>query len=140
MLIYASSFSQQTTTSAPKLSSQDYLQKAKKQRKTGYILLGSGGALIITSLVFPRGEQTHDGICIGYFCSDEYKNDGLKSALFITGGVAALSSIPFFITAGKNRRKASAVSFNFKVEDTYNPYYSGVAYTVYPALRVKVGF
>ena len=136
-LFSAGLFSQQTNPVLP-LSDQDYLQKSKKQKKTAMIFLASGAGLIITSVIIPRGALTEDGICVGPYCDDKYKNDGIKSAFFIAGGIAALSSIPLFIMSGKNRKKATSVGF--KKENSVHLYNQSLVYTWFPALRVKVNF
>jgi len=136
-LFSASLFGQQTNPGRA-LSDQDYLQKSKNQKKTALIFLASGAGLIITSFIIPRGALKEDGICIGAFCDDKYKNDGIKSTLFIAGGVAALGSIPFFIASKKNRRKATSVSF--KMENTIQLYNRNLASASFPALRVKLRF
>ena len=118
------------------LTQTDYLQKSKKQKKTGSILLAGGAGLIITAFIIPRGKLVYDGICIGAYCSDKYKNDGIKSAFFVAGGISALSSIPLFIISGKNRRKATSVSF--KNENSAQLYNQNLVYTSFPALRIKV--
>src|SRR5688572_22247459 len=138
IFITVNAHSQQTASDKQQSVSKDYLKKSQNQRKAGFILLGSGVGLIATSIIIPQGEQTYDGICIGYLCDDKYKNDGIKSAFFIAGGVAALSSIPFFIMSGKNRRRANAVSF--KMENTWSPYYNGVAYSSFPAASIRLRF
>ena len=134
-LVASSSFSQQTT-SQPSFTQQDYLEKSKKQKKIGTILLVGGGGLIATAIIIPKGELVYDGICVGAYCSDKYKNDGIKSAFFIAGGLSALGSIPFFIFSKKNRRKATIVSF--KIEPTTHLYKQNLVYTSFSALRVKV--
>jgi hypothetical protein len=136
-LISASSFSQQKNPERPSIQ-QDYLKKSEKQKKVGLILLLGGAGLITTSVVIPRGELVYDGTCIGGLCDDKYKNDGIKSAFFIAGSISALSSIPLFIVSGKNRRKATSVSF--KIEKTAHLYNQNFVYTSFPALRVKVNF
>ncbi len=136
-LVASSSFSQQTT-SQPSFTQQNYLEKSKKQKKTATILLAVGAGLIVTSVVIPKGELTYDGICVVGICTDKYKNDGIKSAFFIAGGLAALSSVPLFIVAGKNRRKATSVSF--KMENTIQLYKQNLVHTSFPALRVKANF
>src|SRR5688572_11762042 len=100
ILVASNLFSQQTAKSP--LPGQDYLEKSKKQKRTGTILLASGAGLIVTSFIIPRGELEEDGMCVGVWCDDKYKNDGIKSAFFIAGGISALGSIPFFIVSGKN--------------------------------------
>lgn len=136
-LVASSSFSQQTN-SQPSFTQQDYLEKSKKQKKVGTILLIGGAGLITTAIIIPKGELVDDGICVGAYCDDKYKNDGIKSAFFIAGGIAALSSIPLFIMSGKNRKKATSVGF--KKENSVHLYNQNLVYTWFPALRVKVNF
>ncbi len=136
-LVASSSFSQQTT-SQPSFTQQDYLEKSKKQKKVGTILLVSGAGLIATSIIIPKGELVYNGICVGAYCDDKYKNDGIKSAFFIAGGIAALSSVPLFIVSRKNRRKATSVSI--KMENTIQLYNQNFVHTSFPALRVKANF
>ncbi len=131
------SFSQQTKSS-PTLTKQDYLQKSKKQKTAGVILLAGGAGLIITSFIIPKGALVYDGICIGQYCDDKYKNDGIKSAFFIAGGISALSSIPLFIVSGKNRKKAGSVSF--KNEHSAQLYNQSLVYASFPAVRLKIIF
>lgn len=97
MIIYSTSFS------------QDYLQKSKNQKTTAWIMLGGGGALILTGIIIPKGELTHLGIL-----DNDYKNDGIKNAFVSSGTIAMLGSIPFFIMASKNKRKTASFSFKNK--------------------------
>jgi len=122
-----------------KLTSDDYLLKSKNQRKTGWILLIGGTTILITSFVIPRGDLVHDGICVGPYCSDKYKNDNLKTALFISGVALDLASIPFFIASKKNKKRAMNVSTSFKMEKVQVIQASSVVSRSYPALWVKVG-
>lgn len=96
----------------------DYLQKSRNQQKAAWILLGSGAGLITTAFVFPRGKLVQDGICIGVYCSTKYKNDDLKSAILVAGAASSLASIPFFIVASKNKKRAGALAMVFKMEKT----------------------
>ena len=111
LLFVVTSFGQKLNVDAPK-TADPYLAKSKKQKKTATILLVAGAGLIVTSFVYPKGELTHDGICIGQYCSDEYKNDGLRSGLFFAGAASALGSIPFYVSSRKNRRRSASVSFS----------------------------
>ena len=79
------------------IEQQDYLKKSKAQKKTARILLAGGAILIATAFIIPRGDLVEDGICIGIYCSDKYKNDGIKTALLLTGAGSALISIPFLL-------------------------------------------
>ncbi|HEV8282701.1 MAG TPA: hypothetical protein VGQ09_00245 [Chitinophagaceae bacterium] len=131
------SFGQQNAQKPP-LTKTDYLQKSKKQKKAATILLISGAALVATSFIIPRGEMEDPGICVGAYCDDKYKNDGIKSAFFIAGGTTALSSIPFFIISGKNRRKA--MSLGFKMDKIISLCNQNFVYNSHPALGVKINF
>lgn len=135
LCIATSAFTQQTNSE--RSLNTDYLAKSKKQKKAALILLGGGIGLIATSLIIPKGDLVYDGICIGAFCNDKYKNDGLKSGLFIAGAVAALGSIPLFIASGKNKRRSS---ISFKMENSVLPYQQDIAYVLYPALSVRFRF
>ncbi len=109
ILMSFTSFSQQVNPS-PSLTKQDYLNKSHKQKKTGWILLGSGATLFITGLVIPKGELT-DQFNYYTFEKDIYENDGLKAGFMIAGTLSMLGSVPFFIASGKNKKKAASISF-----------------------------
>jgi hypothetical protein len=129
ILLTTASYSQKLHPAQPLLK-EDYLLKSKNQKKVGWILLGGGTGLILTSALIPRGELVRDGICWGLFlCEEEYKNDGIRGIIVVAGGLSILSSIPFFIASGKNKRKAYRTVLNvspyFRLEkapvlNTYN--------------------
>ncbi len=135
-LISASSFSQQTIPQQP-LIHQDYLKKSKNLKKAGNIILASGGGLIVASFLIPNGELIHSN-CFIFYCQTEYQNDRLKNGVLIAGVISAISSIPLFIIAAKNRRKATSVSF--KMENTTHLYNQNIVNTSFPALRIKTNF
>lgn len=104
-------------TQEQSLTQSDYSNKSKKQKKTARILLISGGALVASSFIIPKGELVSDGFCSGaWWCDDEYKNDNLKGAVFIAGALAALGSIPFSIASSKNRKRTKNATVFIDVE------------------------
>ncbi len=134
----AASFAQQ---SAPKqaLMQTDYLQKSKKQKKTALIFLGGGAALIVTSLVIPQGEPTGyqiDPISGGFY--EGHKNDGIRGAFILAGGLSMLGSIPFFIASAKNKRKARQASVFINMKRA--PVLQGMAFSThsFPAAGVRI--
>jgi len=139
LIIAANSFSQQTNPQQ-KTVSKDFLKKSKNQKKVGRILLIGGTGLLITSFVIPRGDLVHDGICVGYFCSDEYKNDNIKTALFLVGVASDLASIPFFIAAKKNKKRAMNVSTSFKMENAPVIQHTAFVNRSLPAFSVKISW
>ncbi len=137
ILFTVNAFSQQLNTKAPQ-TADAYLAKSKKQKKTGTILLAVGATLIVASFIIPRGDLTYDGICIGPYCTDEYKNDGLKSAVLAGGALSALGSLPFFLSSRKNRRRATSVSI--KAERFKTLHSSNISSAGFPVLAVKLKF
>ena len=96
-LFTLSSFSQ---TLNPTLTKDDYLQKSKKQKTTGWILFIGGTTMaVIGGLVFSD--------------NFDYGSDAETDAsgYLVLGGVFVdLLSIPFFISSSKNARKAASIS------------------------------
>lgn len=116
----------------------DYLGKSKKQKKAALILLGSGAGLIVTSFIIPRGDLVKEGIIIGPYSSNKYKNEGIKSAFLITGGASSLASIPFFIASKKNQKKALQGTASFRMETSPIIRYSDFANRYYPGISVTM--
>ena len=117
------SFSQQTNP-APALSRQDYLQKSKQQKTIAWIMLGSGICMVGGGLAI----NLSGGILNG---------KGSKGLwLSYLGGVVTLTSIPLFIAASKNKKKAMSVSF--KNEISPQIYKSGFVYKPVPSLTFKI--
>jgi hypothetical protein len=129
------SFAQQTGGNLPTLK-DEYLLKSQKQKKTARILLIGGAGLVVTAFAIPRGELVYDGICIGIYCSDEYKNDDLKTAVLLAGGATMLGSIPFFLASKKNHKRAASVSV--KTERAIHSYSQRLVRTSFPALAIKL--
>lgn len=103
-----------------------FLQKSKKQKTTAWILLGGGTAMVI------GGAALFD---TNYYSGSNSGTD-IGGFLMLAGIIADGASIPYFITAGKNKRTAMSIAFNYKPI-----YFSGenlVTAKTYPALGVKI--
>ena len=100
LILSATSFSQQTNPSQA-LTRADYLQKSKKQKTTAWILLGGGAGLATAGFIIGNSSTSFD---------DNKLTTG--ALLIIAGGVAMVGSIPFFISAGSNKRKAEIMLKN----------------------------
>jgi hypothetical protein len=93
----------------PKKDADYYIAKSNDQRTTAWVLLG-GGALCtgIGVLIFPK-----DYGIFGNSSETESKAT-LSVVLSIVGFAAMISSIPVFVTAAKNKRKAMLLINNQK--------------------------
>jgi hypothetical protein len=79
--------------------------KQKKNKTTAWILLGSGVAMTIGGFAILENNAT---TILTDIYSGKSSGDGTVSTLLIiTGGASTLASIPFFISAGKHKRKAT---------------------------------
>jgi hypothetical protein len=75
-----------------------YLEKNKKAKKVAWILLGTGiTSLTVGALLAENEDPNHEGFSPG-------------TALGYAGAAMLWVSIPFFIEAGKNKRKATTLA------------------------------
>jgi hypothetical protein len=112
------------------------MQKSKKQKTIAWVLLGGGAALVLTGIILPKGEITNPDC---WFCPEEkieYKNDGLKSTLGLTGVFSMIGSIPFFIASKKNSKRAMSVSFKNETAPLIQN--SSFVYKAIPSLAFKI--
>ena len=81
-----------------------YFEKSKNQKTTGWILLAAGTVLVIAGgYVF---DKTWD--------DESYTTTDIAGFVILTGVIADLVSIPYFISAGRNKRKAASLSFGYQ--------------------------
>ena len=97
----AYSYAQQVEVSTDQSNQEMYdfhYEKHKKQKKTGFILLGSGVAASLA------------GVLIGSNSDSLYDeaNLGTGAILVTAGALTTISSIPVFIVSGSNKRKAES--------------------------------
>ena len=111
------------------LSKQDYLAKSKKQTITAKIVLGAGGAMLLTGILV----ITDDIGGIGN--PGDKQNSSLADVMGYTGAAVAVASIPFFVAAGSNKRKA--MSLSFKNEPPLQIQKSSFVYRVIPSINLK---
>ena len=96
LILSTASFCQQTDSSQP-LTKKDYLAKSKEQKTIAWISLGVGATM------FAIAAPGHV----------DFETLGV---LVVIGGVATIASIPLFIAAAKNKKKAVSASALLKIE------------------------
>ncbi len=105
-----------------KVDADMLLRKSKKQKLTAWILLGSG------SFVWYLGANKH---------MNQLDNvDGGGGAPMLIGGIAALSSIPIFNMASKNKKKS--ISITFRNETAPKFCIQGIVSMPIPSLSLKL--
>ena len=115
----AISFCQNTTTPGAPMTKQDYLKKSKSQKIAAWILLGAGATCF--AIVAP-GNTSLDAV----------------GAIVVVGGVCVLTSIPLFIAASRNKKRANSASALFDLQRIRITPNAGYSYV--PALTVKLKF
>lgn len=125
-------------TFAQEMSKQDYLDKSRKQKTTGFIMAGGGVVLfaIGAGIYLESTSETVVSCFTLTSCTTDDSELGGGAALTIIGGLAALGSIPVFISSGKNARNAAQISF--QNEPTYFPKYVGNIPRSIPSLRLSI--
>ena len=120
LIMAVTSFSQQTNP-APTLTKQDYLQKSKSQKTIAWCLLGGGG------LVFLVGVNR-------YFNQRDTIDD--NGTIMLIGGLTTAASIPFFISASKNKKKAASLSLKNEMVPQF--FKGGIVSRPTPSLTLKI--
>ena len=119
---------------APAASRAYYLQKSKNQKAVAWILAGSGTAMMITGALI-NGSQNMGNI-VGAFIGETPTNENKGLWLFYVGGAATITSIPFFISSHKNKKRAASVALTN--QNIYVPWQSNFAVKTQPTLTLKL--
>lgn len=118
-------------TAAPKI---DYMKKSKKQRTVANIMLYGGLATFITGIAIATKE--YDDLWVGLFGGDEKSDFTGAEIMLWTGFASMVGSVPLFIAAGRNRRKAIA-SLSFDMKKSYRMEPLTIKQFPYPALTIR---
>src|SRR5215471_11961609 len=97
LTIAMNTFCQQIDSS---LTKTDYLRKSKNQKIAAYVFLGSGAVLVVGA---------------GFWFSQDIYAAG-PANLALAGVVAMATSVPLFISAGNNKKKARSMSANLQMQ------------------------
>ncbi|MBA2500845.1 MAG: hypothetical protein H0V30_14060 [Chitinophagaceae bacterium] len=125
--------SAQYADSASHRQASDFLNKANKQKTTGWILLGAGAGVATIGFIVVSATIWNDLI------EGESKGADAGGVLMSAGLVSMVGSIPFFIASGKNRKKAAAIVF-IKMENSSKMNQYTMTEKKYPAVALRVGF
>lgn len=109
VLISCQAFSQQTNEPARLPNREFYLEKVTKQKTTAWLFLIGG--VVSAGVGLAIGASS---VCFG--CPNGAPDAGAAETLAIVGGVLSATSIPFFISAAKNKKKARNLSASLKLE------------------------
>lgn len=113
-------------------NSEYFLKKSKLQKNRGWALLGTGaGVSLLGIALYPK-----DYFIFGSE-SDERKANTAGIVLCV-GAAISISSIPFFISASKNKWKSKNISIGLKLENRQLLQQYNLSKKGFPALSFKV--
>ncbi|MBT8219439.1 MAG: hypothetical protein KJP00_06430 [Bacteroidia bacterium] len=95
----------------PELSREYYLQKSKNQKTVALGLLTGGAVMIIVSAATHKKGGSF--ICVTNSCEEPPNND-LSRIIGSAGLISSIASIPMFISAGINKRKAAELAYEYR--------------------------
>ncbi len=128
----------QQTSSVPTATKEYFLKKSSRQKTTGFILLGGGVAVATTGMIL--GLSSVDEAIVGAFNNETNDTFTAGSVLLVIGAASMLSSVPFFIAAGKNKRNAMAATAFIRLDDHPVLHQNSMTKLSYPAIGVKINF
>ena len=101
-----------------------YLEKSKKKKTVAWVLLGTGTAAIITGLIMVKPHEK--GVEPSY-----------TPFFFEAGGfLVSLVSVPFFISARTNKKRAANVSLN--MDRVFVPADNSISLKNHPRLSLHI--
>jgi len=117
------------------ITKDDYLSKRFRQNTAAHLMLWCGLAATITGGVISTNDNTEPGL-FGFPVRSDNKYKSAGDIIAITGLVAMSGSIPLFIAASKNKRKALSVSL--KNETTRQLLKENFVTVTVPSLSFKI--
>ena len=118
-----------TTTMTPEEQFNYHSLKQKRNKTAAWILLGSGLLMTMSGIVINSADEYVEVFTLGLKeVEDVHKGDWL----IYVGGATTLASIPFFISAGKHKSKATVT---LKAQQN-----SVVRETLYSSNSLAIGF
>lgn len=115
------------------LTKEDFLKKSKNQKTAAWVML-IGGAVTTTIGV---GVAVGGGLDCAFGDPGCGKDQTLADVLAISGSAAMLGSIPLFIAAGRNKKKAMSVSLSGQPASRIIK--NNLAYKTVPSITLKIG-
>ena len=130
------SFSQVEETSKEEMTvnQQDYYTKSENQKSAGWILLGVGSVCTVGGVLMLNDKNSNNEKDFGFGPSFD-----AQGFLVLGGIVVAAASIPFFISANRNKIKEKRASAYFKLE-SIDQHYVFSNQANYPAVSLYIKF
>lgn len=107
----------------------EYLEKSNRQRKTGNVLLITGGTLILSGVIVGVTGNKNRSFIIS-------QSDIAGASLVTLGLLSGLTSVPFYISANSNKKKSLKIS----PSTAFIPVHSMNSQQIYPVVGINLDF
>lgn len=134
LVFNVASFAQLNDSTYRQTVKNEFLKKSRNQRTTGFILLGSGAALIMTGVLMVN--NSNDDI----LNPGNWVDAGAGVGITTIGGLSAIASVPFFIMSANNSKKARQMSAGVKMEKLYRDKIKPSDPQFFPAITARLHF
>ncbi len=114
------------------LTSEQYLRKSKNQKTTAWVLFGVGTTAIVGGIAVSSGGQDE--------LTTTLNTAFIGAPLMLLGLTLDVISIPLFVSADKNKKRAMEASTSIKFEDVPSWSGSAVRQSNVPTLSLQVRF
>lgn len=116
------------------LTKADYQHKAKSQQTLAWVMLSSG--FVSTTIGIIAGTKEVELQLYNLFSFEEPRKQRSVGAWFVVGGTLMVSSIPLFISASKNKQKATSAFFKMESQPLVRQ--GSFVKSSYPAIALKI--
>jgi hypothetical protein len=116
------------------VNQQDYYTKSENQKSAAWVLLGVGTVCTVGGILMLNDKNSNNEKDFGFGSSFD-----AQGFLVLGGIVVAAASIPFFISANRNKIKEKRAKAYFKLE-TIDQHYVFSNQANYPAVSVNIKF
>lgn len=114
------------------LTSEQYLRKSKNQKTTAWVLFGVGTTAIVGGIAVSSGGQDE--------LTTTLNTAFIGAPLMLLGLTLDVISIPLFVSADKNKKRAMEASTSIKFEEVPSWSGSAVRQSNVPTLAIQVRF
>ena len=113
-----------------------YLERSKKQNRAEWILLGGGAVFAaVGEIAYTARLNNADDVWAQF---DEANKFTFTDVLGSIGYAAVITSIPLFISAGANKRKANRVSLSINSQNYYQLQNNTLSLKPLPVLTMHI--
>jgi hypothetical protein len=112
------------------------MERSKKQNRAGWILLGGGAVFAaVGEIAYAARLNNADDVWAQF---DEANKFTFTDVLGSIGYAAVITSIPLFISAGANKRKANRVSLSINSQNYYQLQNNTLSLKPVPVLTMHI--